>query len=283
VTVQAAALALVLASALLHAAWNALLKRAANLEATSVGILAVAFLSTAAATPFLPGPAFPVPAAVAWGIGAGGFEGLYFLVLCRALERAPLGWTYTWMRGGSILVVWPISLLFLREALTPLSAGAVLVICGGLALMGIAPARGAARGTLGWVLAVAGAIGGFTLCYKLSLSHGAHPVPLFALSMAVSLPVQGAVRLARNGWDQRIFLTTQWGLTLGAGVLCTLSFVLYLMALALGGAGVMATLRNTSVVFALVFSRFLGERPPARQWLGACLVAAGAVALAWPR
>lgn len=280
---MAFALALVLASAFFHAFWNALLKKASNLEATSVGILTVSLAATALATPFLPGPAFPALAAVAWGAGAGFFEGMYFLALCRALERAPLGWTYTWMRGGSILLVWPVSLLLLGERLAPLPGAAVLVVCAGLALMGLAPARGASRGSLAWAAAVAGAIGGFTLCYKLSLAAGARPVPLFALSMAVSLPIQGAVRVARRGWRREIFIPDQWGLTLAAGALCTLSFVLYLMALSRGGAGVMATLRNTSVVFAVVFSRILGDRPPARQWLGALLVAAGAAGLAWPR
>jgi drug/metabolite transporter (DMT)-like permease len=49
------------------------------------------------------------------------------------------------------------------------------------------------------------------------------------------------------------------------------------------GAGAVATLRNTSVVFAVLFSWILGERPPLKQWLGAALVAAGAAGLAWPR
>jgi drug/metabolite transporter (DMT)-like permease len=49
------------------------------------------------------------------------------------------------------------------------------------------------------------------------------------------------------------------------------------------GAGAMATLRNTSIVFAVLLSRILGERPTPRQWLGAALVSAGAMGLAWPQ
>jgi uncharacterized membrane protein len=72
---------------------------------------------------------------------------------------------------------------------------------------------------------------------------------------------------------------------LAAGVLCVASFLLYLEALALAGAGAMATLRNSSIVFAMLLSRALGgpsERRSWRQWGGAALVTAGAVALAWP-
>ena len=275
------ALSLVLASAVLHAAWNALLKKASNPEAVATGILAVSLGVTACAAPFMPGPAFPGVRALAWGLGAGVFEGLYFLTLAGALTRAPLGWSYTWMRGGSLLLVWPLSLLLLHEPLRAHAVPAVLVVCAGLALMGLVPAGAARRGSLAWAAAVGAAIAGYTLCYKVSLAHGAHPMALYAVSMAVSLPIQLVVRRRREGGAARALLPTQWALTFGAGFLCTASFLLYLQALSLGGAGAMATLRNTSVVFAVVFSWTLGERPTARQWAGACLVAAGAAGVAW--
>ena len=278
-----ATLLLVLASAFLHALWNALLKKAANIEAASMGILFVSLVVTACAVPFIPGPAFAEPRALAWALGAGCCEGLYFLTLCKALESAPLGWSYTWMRGGSVLLVWPVALLFLGEKLHPASAASVAALCTGLALMGLAPRGSAGRGSLGWAAVVGVSIAGFTLCYKLSLAHGAHPIPLFATSMCVSLPIQIAVRLLRRGYIRTNFVTTQWALVLAAGILCTASFVLYLQALTLAGAGAIATLRNTSVVFAVLFSWLLGERPTGRQWVGAALVAAGAAGLAWPK
>jgi drug/metabolite transporter (DMT)-like permease len=277
-----ATLTLVLASAFLHAAWNALLKRSLNLEAMTLGILVVALAITGAAVPFVPGPAFPHRIALVWALGSGCCEGLYFLALSRALARASLGWSYTWMRGGSILLVWPISLLFLGESLHAASAAAVGVVCAGLVLMGLTSEKGAGRGGLGWALVVALAIAGYTLCYKVSLGLGAQAIPLFATSMAVSLPVQLLVLATRRGLTRERLVTPQWGLAMAGGILCAASFVLYLQSLSLGGAGAMATLRNTSVVFALMLSWFQGDRPTARQWAGALLVAAGAAGLAWP-
>ena len=274
--------ALVLTSALLHALWNALLKKASNIEAASVGILAISFLATAAISPFLPGRAFPSGTSLAWGLGAGVFEGLYFLALARALKTSPLGWSYTWMRGGSLLLVWPVSVLLLGESLRLSSALAVGVVGAGLGFMGLAPGRGAGRGSLAWAAAVGAAIAGYTLCYKLSLARGAQAIPLYAASMAVSLPVQVLARGLARGFPRSDFVSSQRALVLGAGLLCTAGFLLYLQALAMGGAGLVATLRNTSVVFAVLFSRALGERPTSRQWAGACLVAAGAAGLAWP-
>jgi drug/metabolite transporter (DMT)-like permease len=156
--------------------------------------------------------------------------------------------------------------------------------------MGMAPAPrpegipcGAGRRGILWAGATALAIAGYTLCYKASLAHGAQPVALFAVSMLVALPTQLAVRLRRQG-AAALARSRQpgLGLTVLAGLLCAASFLLYLKAMAVQGAGVVTTLRNTAIVFAVGFSWALGEQPPARQWGGALLVAAGAVGLAWP-
>ena len=271
---------LVLGSAFLHALWNALLKKASNLEAAALGILTVSLVSTATATPFLPGPAFPSAKALAWALGGGFFEGLYFLALARALRDAPLGWSYTWMRGGSLLLVWPVSLLFLGERTGPIGILSVLVLCAGLAFMGLASGRAGSRKSWLWAVAVACTIGGYTLCYKLSMACGAHPIPVYAASMSLSLPFLVTLKLVQKRYRKENFVPTQWVLVAAAGLICTGSFVLYLQALALGGVGVMATLRNTSVVFAIILSRAMGERPTPRQWTGAVLVALGAIGLA---
>jgi drug/metabolite transporter (DMT)-like permease len=68
-----------------------------------------------------------------------------------------------------------------------------------------------------------------------------------------------------------------------AGVLCTLSFSLLLIALMRSGMGAVLTLRNTSIAFALVLGALQGERMGRRQLAGAGLVVLGAVLLGWPR
>jgi drug/metabolite transporter (DMT)-like permease len=278
----ATALLLVLASAALHALWNALLKGARDPEAASLGILAAAILATASLLPWVPGPLFPRPAALAWALTAGIAEGCYFGTLGRALARAPLGWSYAWMRGGALLLVWPVSVLCLGEALQPLSAPSVAAVCLGLALMGARSVRGVGPDGLFWAGVTGVAIAGYTLCYKASLAHGANPVALFATSMAVALLLQLAARRhAPNRFGLAGAGRAGLGLTVLGGLLCSASFLLYLKALALQGAGAVTTLRNTSIVFALVFARVLGEKPPPRHWAGAVLVAAGAAGLAW--
>jgi drug/metabolite transporter (DMT)-like permease len=273
---------LVLVSACLHGLWNALLKKARNLHAASLGILVISLAITTALVPLIPGPVFPNRTALAWALAAGLGEGCYFVALSRALRAAPLGWSYSWMRGLAMLLVWPVSLLWLGEQLRPLSALGVVVICLGLMLMGLARTRAAGSEAIVWAAATGILIAGYTLAYKLALAHGAHPVGLYAMAMGVALPVQVGIRVRRQGWRAGTRMPEQRLLVLAAGILCTGSFLLYLKALALEGAGAMATLRNTSIVFAVLFSCAIGERPTFRQWSGAALVTAGAIALAWP-
>jgi drug/metabolite transporter (DMT)-like permease len=286
---------LVLASAVLHALWNALLKRARNLEAVSVGIQAVSLLLTAACALRLGVAAFPDRRALAWGLAAGLCEGGYFLFLVAALARAPLGWSYTWMRGAAVVLVWPCSVLLLGEAIGLRSGLGVAAVALGLLLMGLEAGPAHARGGFSRALAAGACIAGFTLCYKFGMLRGGHPMALYAVAMVVSLPIQAAVWLRRRGRREGRALAAEAllaasalaasalaasALAVAAGTLCTASFLLYLQALSLEGAGAVATLRNTSVVFALLLSWALGEHPPARHWLGALLVAAGAAALA---
>ena len=65
-----------------------------------------------------------------------------------------------------------------------------------------------------------------------------------------------------------------------AGFLGATGFLLFLAALAGVGAGVVATLRNTSILFAQMLGFFLGERPPRLALAGTIAVAAGAILLA---
>jgi drug/metabolite transporter (DMT)-like permease len=65
----------------------------------------------------------------------------------------------------------------------------------------------------------------------------------------------------------------------GAGLVCTLGFVLFVRAMAHGGAGVLTTLRNTSILFAQGLALLAGERPKRLALVGAVVVTAGAVLL----
>jgi len=270
---------LVLLSALLHAVWNALVKREKNPRSAGLAVLFVATAAAAALTPFADPPAFPSHASLLWALSAGLFEGAYFATLGLALALGPLGPVYTVARGGAMLVAWPVSAVFLGEPFPWPARIGVILIGGGLALTALRPREHATPASLGWAAACAVCIGGYHLCYKLALEAGAEPRALFAAALACAWPIN-AVWNGRNAlWDGWRALRASPVAIVAGGLTCTASFVLFLYALAITGAGAVLTLRNTSVLFAYLLAVAGGERPNARALGGAALVVVGTLLL----
>jgi drug/metabolite transporter (DMT)-like permease len=273
---------LVVASALLHALWNAALKRQADPEGASVAILAVAAIMSGAALLLPGGPGFPIASGFGWALAAGVCEGGYFVTLALALRQAPFGVVYPIARGGALALVWPASVLWLGEAITARTGAGVVLLTLGLVLVG---REGRDRATLrgvAWAVLCASAVAGYHLCYKLALDTGASPGAVFAVALAVALPV-AVGRLGRGALGRTLLAWRASPLVVSvAGVLCAVSFLVFLSALARGGAGAAVTLRNTSVLFALLLAWAIGERPRRPQVIGTMGVAFGAVLMGWP-
>jgi drug/metabolite transporter (DMT)-like permease len=269
--------ALVLVSAFLHAAWNALVKRSADPSnavhavVVAAGVLAagVAIVELATGGPGLDGRAALL------GAAAGALEAGYFQALGRALAAGPLGPVYTVSRGTAAILVWPISILALGEDLSALAAaGSALVLLG---LGASSFERGASRAALGWAVGTAGFIAAYHFAYKAALQTGSSPALIFTVSMAVAAGLGGALGGARYRRGLVSSVRAAPVAVLGGGVICAAAFLLFMYALADGGAGYVFTLRNTSVLWATALAFTLGERPGARQLAGAGLVFAGAV------
>src|SRR5262249_62143486 len=135
-----AALALVLSAALIHAAWNALAKRAGHSLAflwSSVPVATLIFLPLSAGflRDGIPGPAVP------YVIATIVIHALYFYTLGRALGSGDFSLVYPVARGLGVGLVPVGALVLLRERVAPLGAPR-----GGLVVPGIVPANRAGRG-----------------------------------------------------------------------------------------------------------------------------------------
>jgi drug/metabolite transporter (DMT)-like permease len=272
------AVAWVIASAFLHAGWNALVRREAQARAATIVVLTLATLGAIAACVVGGEPWMPAPA-LKWALGSAFCEGLYVIGLARALEAAPLGLAYSVSRGTGLLWVWPLSVVFQHEPVSLLGAVASSLVLFGVVAAGSRPGELRFSGGFGWAL-LAGVGGGFSNpCIRQALVEGAPPMQVFALSLGVGLiPAIGTlgvgaaalVGLARSRWQP----------LLAGGVLCFGSYAMFLVALRVEGAAHATTLRNSSIVFALLLSWALGEVPTLRQWGGTAAVLAGAAVLA---
>jgi len=279
---------LVLLSALFHALWNALLRLEQDKERGVVGAIAFASafaLVIAAIRWSLGEQPFRTAAALGFTVVAGVAEAVYFATLARALERGRLGPVYTISRGGAVLVVWPVSLVVFAELVTTASATGSALVLAGLVMCGVGAHgidRGAGRSSgVAWAVACAVSIAGYHLAYKAALAAGCNPSAAFAVSLSLSAVIN-VVRLGGAGRRElRVVARLRlWRLAV-MGVICGGSFLILMEALALGGAGYVLTLRNTSVLFAMLLAFAIGERPARAEILGAVLVAAGAVLMSW--
>jgi drug/metabolite transporter (DMT)-like permease len=284
-------IALVLLSAFLHALWNALLRLEADKDRILMAAVMVAtlFAAVVAGVRWELGEApFASLAGVGFTVLAGVMEASYFATLARAMGLGRLGTVYTISRGGSVLVVWPLSIaLFAENPTLPALAGSAVVV-GGLALSGLGGSRGGAaasgdrRGAVGWAVACAMSIAGYHLGYKAALREAVNPSACFALSLGVSAVING-VRLGGGGGAIRTIgalVRQRWPRILVMGLMCSGSFLILMEALARGGSGYVLTLRNTSVLFAVAMAGWIGERPRRAEVVGAALVAAGAALMA---
>ena len=271
------AYALVLISAFLHAAWNALVKRSPDPSAAVHAVVAAAGVLAAgvAAVELATGGVGVSGRAALLGALAGALEAGYFQALGRALAAGPLGPVYTISRGTAAILVWPISIIALGERLTALSAAGSALVLAGLGATSLS--RGAARAAVLWAVGTAGFIAGYHFAYKAALADGSSPALIFTVSMGVAALLGAGLGGAsyRRGFAASV-RAAPWT-TLGAGAVCAAAFLLFMYALRDGGAGYVFTLRNTSVLWATALAFTLGDRPGHRQISGALLVFGGAV------
>jgi len=275
--------ALVLLSAFLHAAWNALLRVEPDKDRGLVGAVSIAsaFACVIAGVRWALGEVpFATMESVLYTLLAGAFEAVYFVTLARALELGRLGPVYTVSRGGALLVVWPLSIVLFAETTTLTSITGSIVVLLGLILSSLGSTGGgnrAHRAGILYAVACAVSIAGYHLAYKASLLAGGNPSAVFAISLSLA----AAISIVRIGGEGRRILgglvRARFARVTLMGVVCGGSFLILMEALALGGSGYVLTLRNTSVLFAAILALTIGERPRHAEIVGALFVAAGAV------
>jgi drug/metabolite transporter (DMT)-like permease len=272
--VSTTALALVLASAAVHALWNTLVADAEDTHATT----AVALLAGAAV--------FAPVAALTWDVGAEAvpyvlasavLELAYFALLAAAYARADLTFVYPVARGVAPVLVLVVSVAALGVGLGAGQVLGVLAVAAGVLLV-----RGVSRAedprALLLALGVSGCIAAYTLVDDAGLEHAA-AVPYFeAVLLLSAVPYAAAVARSRGRAALRRAATARAAV---AGVGMVGAYVLTLAALELAEAAPVAALRETSVVMAALAAVALGREPaPARRLAGAAVVVAGVAAIA---
>ncbi|MBV8686396.1 MAG: EamA family transporter [Alphaproteobacteria bacterium] len=263
----------VLGAAMLHAGWNAVVKLGVD-RFSSVLLLALVQGGLA----LLLAPLFPAPAPAAWPWVVAGscLHTGYKLFLIRAYGQGDLSQVYPLARGTAPLIVTVAGALFLGEAPTPVRAAAVLAIAGGIMLM--AGKGGLSRAALAWALGTAGFTAAYTMAdgvgARLAGSASGFAMWMFALDGLLML----AVALATRGRAAVAALAPAWRGGASAGAMSLGSYWIAIWAFTQAPLAMVAALRETSVLFALLIAFFLlKERVAPRRWAAGALILAGIV------
>jgi drug/metabolite transporter (DMT)-like permease len=274
-----AVLAAVLVGALIHASWNALIKgqsdkfAAAALVAIGAGLISIPIIA------WLPAPP---PAAWPYIAASSLIHVGYFALVGFAYRTADLGVAYPLTRGTAPPLTALFAFLIVGEALGINQWLAIVVIAAGiLTLSGDAILRGGLTGATALAaFANAGVIVVYTLVDGLG-ARTAGSALVYVTWMHVGTASLGVLLLlALRGRSFIEAARTSWIFGLGAGALALTSYAIALWAMTLAPIGLVAALRETSVLFAAILGTiFFGESFSAKRWLALVLIVAGIVAL----
>jgi len=265
----ASALALTLAAAVVHAAWNLLLSASKDVRsATAVAIAfsTIVFAPVAALTWRLE------PSAIPYMAGSSAFEVLYLVLLASAYSAVAMSFVYPVARGSAPVLVLLIGAIALGTQVSPLAALGVVLVGGGILLvresrMAVSPRN------LVMALSVGGAIAGYTLIDKHGIAH-ANPFSYLEIVFAVTAFAYVLVALRMQGAAALRAAVSRSSLAAGVGFFG--AYVLTLAALRLASAASVAAVRESSVVIATAALAVTGrERVGKRRLAGAVVVVAG--------
>ncbi len=271
---QPEVIALVLAAAVLHATWHALIKVGRD------RLLTYALMSVVAMVPALVVLLFvepPDPTSWVYLALSGIIHIAYQVFLINTYRFGDLSRTFPIARGTAPVFVALGSAVFAGEI--PGAAQCVTLALISIGIISLCVGEGL-RDTRGVTLAVATGLvtATYTVIDGLGVRASQSPLAFIAwiyVIMGIPLPLAALIwrREKLTG-----FLRTSWKPGVTAGLFSILSYGIIVWALSLGAMAPVAALREVSVVIAAIIgTTFLREPFGRRRILAACLVAIGIV------
>ena len=270
--------AIVLCAAILHAAWNALLKSGGD------RFRSIVVMSVASSVACVPAAAYlPLPSSASWPaiLISAAIHVAYNLFLVHAYAHGDLGQVYPIARGSSpLLVTLGAALLAGETPSAPALAGIALVSLGIFSLAR-GWTQGVSRSGMRAALATGVSIAAYTvtdgLGARLSQNPASYAAWLFILE-GVPMPI---VYWAVKGWRAPLLdMRPETGKAAIGGLVSLLAYGMVIWAASIGPMGSVSALRETSVVFAALLGRFfLAEELTAGRLASCAAVALGAVLL----
>ena len=239
----------VLFAAACHAGWNALIK--VGLDPLSTTTL-ISIGSGAVGLVLAPFVGAPAAASWPWLIASAVIHLFYFAALIESYRTGDLGQVYPIARGAAPLMTAGAATIFVGEHLNALGWAGIVVLVAGVFLLSAHGGRELARidrRAVGFALFTA-----LTICVysvvdgvgaRLSANPGAYSLWLFVANAVVLVPYA----LRRDGYAVIPAMRIYWRRGLAGGAMQALSYGIVLWAMTVAPIAIVATLRETSVLF----------------------------------
>lgn len=268
----------VLGSAVLHAAWNAVIRSGAD-RLLHTGALVVWTGVIALPVLFVVAP----PAPESWGfLGLSNIVHMvYYVALASAYRTGNLSFAYPLIRGMAPIMIALGATLVFDDVLRPLGWAGILLVCAGVLLIAFRSRQSGSRATVAWSLLCAATIAVYSLSdgrgVRLSGSVAGYAAWMYVLEAIV---FGAGLTAAGRGRDLANYIAGNWRSTLLGGAMSAAAYGISLWAMARAPVALVSATRETSVLFAALIGVWvLHERFTRRQWLGAGAVVLGSLVL----
>lgn len=266
----------VLCAAFLHAAWNAIVKFGAN-KLQGMVLLSIAHALIGLAMVI----AFPLPdrAAIVWLVISVILHLIYKTFLTLAYQKGDLSRVYPISRGTAPVMVLIVSLLFLNDSFTNWQIAGVALVGSGILLMAHGVFKhGEQRDLLPFALVAAMGTAGYTLADGIGARVSLHPSGFIGWVFVLDSILFTAWALAFKGTKVLSREPRVWALGLVAGAASVVAYWIVVWAMTVAPIALVATLRETSVLFAVIIGiLFLRERYDRGKIIAALVIISGVV------
>jgi len=268
----------VLFAAACHAGWNALIKVGLDPLSTTTLISLGAGLVALALAPLVGMPAW---AAWPWLIASVIVHLCYFASLIESYRTGDLGQVYPIARGSAPLMTAAATTVFIGEKLSLIGWTGILSLVAGVLLLSARGGRELAeidRRAIGFALFTALTICAYSVVdgigARLSANPNAYSLWLFIGIAVVMLPYA----IYRDGPEVIPAMRRFWRRGLAGGALQLLSYGIAIWAMTAAPIAIVATLRETSVLFGAVIAVVVLKEPlRAARVVAACLIVCGLI------
>jgi drug/metabolite transporter (DMT)-like permease len=267
---------LVILSAIAHATWNAMMKRAGDRTLTMIAIRAVGLVIGLAALPFVD---WPAPEGWKWLAATSVVQFAYYALLIRSYGIGDMSVVYPLSRGLAPVLTTIAAFLFAGETLGGGQMAAVALIS--LGIMVLSFRSGASGPAVGFALATGASVAAYSFLGGMGVRAAGTVLGFQACLEIVNGCGMVGLALATRPSAFAAYVRDNRVVCLLAGLMSVVGFVAFLVAAKVLPLGPTTALRETSVIFGALIGTFvLKEGFGLRRIAAATLVVAGIALLA---